>query len=312
MYHIVTGGAGYIGSHLAEDMVSRGDRVTVIDDLSSGTYMTEGARFVKVDLRDGAAVGKLDIDGGATIIHLAADPNVKESMEDVIGHFHKDVTATLNVLELARRHDAKAFVFASSSVVYGDARIIPTKESNLKRPISNYGTFKLMSEHLVEQYAVSYGIRSTALRLANVVGGRTSHGIIPDIIAKLRLNSSELEILGDGRQQKSYIYITDVISAINVVVQKPKEGFRALNVGSADSLTVKEMADIICEEMGIKPVYRYAGAHDGRGWKGDVKVMLLDTTGLRRLGWSPAMSSREAFRQAVRDLLAAKKKAPGR
>jgi UDP-glucose 4-epimerase len=303
MQYIVTGGAGYIGGHLTDRLVSEGNEVMVLDDLSSGKYENSGSRLVKVNLIDSDATGRLQLPRKATFVHLAADPNVRSSMDNVVDHFDRDVTATLNTLELARRSDAKSFLFTSSSVVYGDAKKMPTPETYQLKPISNYGIFKMMSEELVEYYSRTYGIKSTSLRLANITGGRATHGIVPDFINKLRKDQKSLEILGDGKQRKSYVYMTDLIDAIMLVISRQSSGYRVLNVGNSDSVSVNEMAGIISGEMGLKPKYVYRNEFGGRGWKGDVKVMLLDTKMIQKLGWKPSVSSSEAVRKAASDLL---------
>ncbi len=307
MQYIVTGGAGYIGGHLVDRLVSEGHEVIVLDDHSAGTYSHQGSRFVKVNLIDSAAVEKLALPAKATIVHLAADPNVRSSMDNVVDHFNRDVTATLNTLELSRRIGAKSFIFTSTSVVYGDAKKMPTPETYKLNPISNYGLFKMMCEELVEYYARNYGIKSTVLRLANITGGRATHGIVPDFIEKLRKDPKSLEILGDGNQRKSYVYITDLIEAISLAIRKSTATYRVLNVGNVDYISVNEMADIICGEAGLKPERVYRNEFGGRGWRGDVKVMLLDTRRIQRLGWKPSVSSRDAVRRAARDLLDAGK-----
>ena len=265
-----------MGGHLVDSLVSDGS-VTILDDLSTGKYHNEKAKLVKVDLAGKKTTEGLSLDTGSTFFHLAANPSVKDSMEDIVNHFHGDVTTTLNALELARKYDAKTFIFTSTSVVYGDAKKIPTPESYPTRPISNYGLFKLMGEHLVEKYSEDYGIKSTVFRIANVTGGRTSHGVTLDFINKLKQNKQKLVILGDGNQRKSYVYITDTINALRLAAKKIPNRFRVLNLGSNDYITVKEIADIICSEMGLSPTYEYDNKFDGRGWKGDVKIMLLET-----------------------------------
>ncbi len=302
MEYIVTGGAGYIGGHMVDSLVN-GNKVTVLDDLSSGSYMNKASKFIKVDLSDRNAVENLDLEKGSCIIHLAANPSVIDSMRDVGRHFRQDVTATLNTLELARRIDASKFIFASSSVVYGDAKKIPTPENYRLKPISNYGLFKFFGEELVERHSHDYGIKSVSMRLANVIGGRSNHGIIPDFIAKLRNNPQELNILGDGRQRKSYIYISDVIAAMNILSKKKVSGHLRINIGNTDSVSVNEIADYVTGGMGLHPKYSYNNSNAGRGWKGDVKVMLLDIRKMQKLGWNPTLSSALSVKTAVKDLL---------
>ena len=302
MYYIVTGGAGYIGGHLVDELTNEGKEVIVIDDFSNGNYINNKAKYLKIDLRD-KSILNLKIPDESIIYHLAANPDVRTSMIDPYEHFTRDVEATFNLLELARRNDAKLVIFASSSTVYGESDKIPTPENAELKPISNYGIFKLLGEQLLEYYSRVYGIKGVSVRLANVIGGRTSHGVIKDFVEKLRKNPSKLEILGNGRQRKSYIYITDTIEAFKVIENKSEKSYDVYNVGNEDWITVDEIAKIVEEEMGLTPIHEYKDRGDGRGWEGDVRFMLLDISKVKKLGWIPKYSSAQAVRLAVRDLI---------
>ncbi|BCU70510.1 NAD-dependent epimerase/dehydratase family protein [Stygiolobus caldivivus] len=302
MSYVVTGGAGYIGGHLVDHLVGEKNEVIVIDDFSNGNYINNQAKYLKIDLRDKSAFS-LRIPKGSILYHLAANPDVRTSMIDPFEHFSRDVEVTFNVLELARRNDVSLFIFASSSTVYGETDKIPTPESAELKPISNYGIFKLVGEQLVEYYSRIYGIKGISVRLANVTGGRVSHGVIKDFIEKLRKNPNKLEILGNGKQRKSYIYITDTISAFRILEKKSEKTYDAFNIGNEDWITVNEIAQIIEEEMGLVPVHEYVDRGDGRGWEGDVRFMLLDVTKIKRLGWAPKYSSAQAVRYAARDII---------
>ena len=301
MVYIVTGGAGYIGGHLVDELVNKGEEVIVIDDFSNGSYINYHAKYIRKDLR--ADLKDLSIPKNSIIYHLAANPDVKTSMVNIREHFERDVLVTLNVLELARKFDAEKVIFASSSTVYGETDRIPTREDELLKPISNYGLFKLFGELMMEFYSRNYGIPTVSVRLANVTGGRVTHGVIKDFIEKLRRNPKKLEILGNGKQRKSYIYISDTISAFRVIERNTRSGYSVFNVGNEDWITVDEIARIIEEEMGVSPVHVYIDAGDGRGWIGDVRFMLLDISKLKQLGWKPNYSSAEVVRLAVRDII---------
>ncbi|AAK40511.1 NAD-dependent epimerase/dehydratase family protein [Saccharolobus solfataricus] len=303
--YIVTGGAGYIGGHLVDYLISKNLEVIVIDDLSYGKYRNEKAKFVMFDLRQnmGELVEKLE--KNPIIYHLAANPDVRTSMINVEEHFERDVKVTLNVMELARRVDAEKVIFTSSSTVYGETSKIPTPESEELKPISNYGLFKLLCENIVKYYAEQYGIKSISTRLANITGGRVSHGVVIDFIKKLKDNPNLLEILGNGKQRKSYLYIDDLIEAFVMLEKKVNRIYDVFNIGNNDSITVDEIAKIVIDEMKLSPRITYKNpTADGRGWPGDVRLMLLDISKIsREVGWSPKMSSREVIRQAVKDLL---------
>jgi UDP-glucose 4-epimerase len=302
MSYVITGGAGYIGSHLVDALTKLYNDIVVIDDFSNGNYVNKKAKYLKIDLRD-SSTSSLKIQAGSILYHLAANPDVRTSMINSYEHFSRDVIATFNVLEMARRNDVSLLVFASSSTVYGETDKIPTPENAELKPISNYGVFKLLGEHLLEYYSRVYGIKGISIRLANVTGGRVSHGVIKDFVEKLRKNPYKLEILGNGKQRKSYIYITDVIDAFLTLEKKFNGLYDAFNVGNEDWITVDEIAKIVEEEMNLTPVHEYIDKGEGRGWVGDVRFMLLDISKIKQLGWKPNYSSAQAVRLAVRDLI---------
>ena len=315
-YVVVTGGAGFIGSHLVDALAAQGYRVGVVDDLSSGSLGNlaqhagrEYFTFVRGDLRrlDG---GWIDVFRGAeAVFHYAANPEVRVSVTEPRLHFEENVVATFNVLEACRLLDIPTLVFASTSTVYGDARVIPTPEDyHPLEPISVYGASKLASENMITAYSKLYGLRALILRYANIIGPRSNHGVIVDFIGKLRENPGRLEILGDGSQRKSYLHIYDAVDAtLHLYNHLVEDGWRykVFNVGSRDWVTVREIADIVVEEMGLSRVeYIYKPATpDGRGWPGDVKQMLLDTGRLESTGWKPRWNSRQAVRRTVQQLL---------
>lgn len=302
--YIVTGGAGYIGSHLVDHLVSRNFKVIVIDDFSFGKYINKKAITIKYDLRLSNLNELINrVEKGGIIYHLAANPDVRTSMINVEEHFERDVKVTLNVMELARKIDAEKVIFTSSSTVYGETDKIPTPESEEPKPISNYGLFKLLCENIIKYYAHQYGIKSIVTRLANITGGRVSHGVVVDFIRKLNQNPNILEILGNGKQKKSYLYIDELIDAFILLENKVNTTYDIYNIGNTDWITVNEIAEIVIEEMKLNPKIVYIDAGDGRGWPGDVRFMLLDISKIKSLGWSPKRGSKETIRQAVRDLL---------
>ncbi|MHC1629240.1 MAG: NAD-dependent epimerase/dehydratase family protein [Candidatus Nezhaarchaeales archaeon] len=311
---VVTGGAGFIGSHLSASLTARGFNVTVLDSLASGRLenienllKAKGFRFMKSDLKNDDFVKAFN--GVDVVFHFAANPEVKASTIDPRRHFEENVIATFNVLEACRACGVELLVFASSSTVYGDAEQIPTPEGySPLEPISIYGACKLACEKLVTTYAKLYGIKSLIVRYANIIGPKSNHGVIIDFIDKLKKNPRELEILGDGTQKKSYLHVYDAIDAtlhLLDVFKRSGKTYDIYNVGNEDWITVKEIADIIIEEMGLKNVkYRFKhGTINGRGWPGDVKFMLLDISKLKATGWKPRWNSREAVKKTVRQIL---------
>ena len=310
---LVTGGAGFLGSHLVDRLMDEGYGVTVIDNLSSGCVKNVESwldnpsfKFVKGDLKN---LGKWleefkDVD---VVFHYVANPEVRVSVTEPKVHFEDNLQATFNVLEACRLFKTPYLVFASTSTVYGDAKLIPTPEDYRPlQPISVYGAVKLACETLIGVYTRLYGLKALILRYANVVGPRMRHGVIIDFIRKLRDDPKRLEILGDGSQRKSYLYVEDAVGAtlevMNRVLDEDVSQLCIYNVGSEDWVNVKEIADIVAEAMDLRDVeYVYRPAtSDGRGWLGDVKNMLLDIKKLRSLGWRPKMNSAEAVKETVR------------
>ena len=312
---LVTGGAGFIGSHLVDALMVRGFHVKVVDNLSSGNLKNvEGwigdSRFelVQGDLKDldvaCGSVGDVDV-----VFHLAANPDVRLGEVDPSVHFRENLLVTFNVLEAMRRSErARRIVFASTSTVYGEPKVFPTPEDyGPLLPISVYGAAKLGCEALIASYCHTFDLQGIILRFANIVGSRSNHGVVIDFIRKLKENPAELEILGDGTQSKSYLHVKDLVDAFFVVLNRFGEGefVEIYNVGSLDQIDVVRVAEVVCEEMGLRDVaFRFTGGVDGgRGWRGDVKMMLLSTDKLVNLGWRPKLNSEEAVRLSCRELL---------
>ena len=305
MFSVVTGGAGFIGSHLVDALVARGDRVTVIDNLSAGTrenlarHLENGA--VTVVMADLLEDGWEDhLEGAEMVFHLAADPDVRQSAVTPGQQVQQNIVATERVLDAVRHHGVRNIAFTSTSTVYGEASVIPTPEEYTPlEPISVYGATKLACEALISAYSHSYGIRSTSFRFANIIGPRSGHGVIPDFVRKLRENPRELEILGDGSQTKSYLEVSQCVQAMLFAVDHARDPVNVYNIGSEDWIDVTAIADIVVRALGLSRVkYRYTGGE--RGWVGDVPRMLLSIDRLKALGWKPGMGSRESVVAAAR------------
>jgi UDP-glucose 4-epimerase len=250
------------------------------------------------------------VDGVEVVFHLAANPEVRVGEVDPSVHFRENLLVTFNVLEaMGKSSAAKLIVFFSSSTVYGEPAVFPTCEDyGPLLPISVYGASKLGCEALICAYCYTFGVRGLVFRLANIVGGRSSHGVIIDFVRKLRENPRELEILGDGSQSKSYLHVKDCVDAVFHALKHfldKKGALEVYNVGSLDKVDVKRIAEIVSEEMGLQNVeFKLTGGVDGgRGWKGDVKTMLLSADKLSNLGWKPSLNSEEAVRLSCRELL---------
>lgn len=312
---VVTGGAGFIGSHLVDRLQGLFEKIIVLDNLSSGSIENVrhhfGKKYFSLEAIDLKFYKDLDniFESVESVFHYAANPEVRVSVFDPRLHFEENLLSTFNVLEGCRKHDVPYIVFASTSTVYGDARTIPTPEEYFPlEPISVYGGCKLACENLLITYSKLYGIRSLILRYANVIGPRSGHGVIFDFINKLKKDSSVLEILGDGLQKKSYMHVEDAVDATVHLYKNfltSKKDYEIYNVGNDDWITVKEIADIVVKEMGLHDIkYHFSPATaDGRGWLGDVKFMLLDISKLKSTGWMPKMSSEQAVKSVVKYFL---------
>ncbi|ASA76751.1 NAD-dependent epimerase/dehydratase family protein [Thermococcus sp. 5-4] len=311
---LVTGGAGFIGSHLVDRLMEDGHEVRVLDDLSAGTLDNlkrwlnhERFEFIEGDMRDAETVENA-IDGIEVVFHLAANPEVRIGSQSPELLYETNVLITYNLLNAMKDSGVKSLVFTSSSTVYGDAEIIPTPEDYAPlEPISVYGGAKLAAEALISGYAHTFDFKALIFRLANIIGERSNHGVIYDFINKLRRNPEELEILGDGTQRKSYLHVSDTVDGMLHIFEAFKKGNKRVdfyNLGNDDWITVKEIAEIVSEEMKLKPVFRFTGGVDGgRGWKGDVKFMRLSIEKAKKTGWKPKLDSYEAVRRTVRELL---------
>ncbi len=302
---LITGGAGFIGSNLIEKLAEKNE-VIVIDNLSGGRKefiepFLDKIKFYKVDLLNNV---NDYFSGVEEVWHLAADPSVKDSS---IQTFFRDLEITKNVLEACRKNKVKRILFTSSSTVYGESEL-NTPENCETKPISFYGGTKLSCESLISNYCSLYKIQGFLFRFANIIGKNSTHGVIYDFIGKLSKNKEELKILGDGKQTKSYLSVSDCINGMLIARDKAKEKINIFNLGSRDKTNVKEIAEIVVEEMisslQKKPKFKFTGGVDnGKGWKGDVKEMLLDISKLQKLGFTPKNSSKEAVREAVRETI---------
>lgn len=314
MKTLVTGGAGFIGSHLVDKLMSSGLDVTVFDNLSSGYIKniekwihSDRFELVKGDLLNEQEIKKA-VQGCKAIYHLAANPEVDAKKASPKDHFNQNIKATFNLLEAIRADGcARRLNFTSSSTVYGDSEVFPTPENyGPLKPISLYGATKLACEGLITAYSSMYDFRSSIYRLANIVGPRSDHGVIFDFLNKLEENPHELEVLGDGSQSKSYLYVTDCVEGL-IIGNLSTEHVSIYNMGSEDWISVLEIAKIVKEETGnLQATIKLTGGVDGgRGWKGDVKYMQLGMDKLKALGWKPKYNSSEAVRltaKAIRSL----------
>lgn len=306
---LVTGGAGFIGSYLVDRLTEKGDIITVFDNLSSGKIgfiekHLENPDFtlIKGDLLDYNEIERAceDID---FIFHIAANPDVRLGASNTKVHFDQNILATYNLLEAMRKNGVKKILFTSTSTIYGEAHIMPTPENyGPLIPISLYGASKLACEALITSYSHTFDMQAWVFRFANIVGPRSTHGIIVDFIRKLRENPAQLEILGDGKQEKSYLHVSECVDAILFAIEKSKEDVNIFNIGSEDTISATKIGKIIVEEMRLSGVkFIYTGGN--RGWRGDVPRMRLDIEKLKVIGWKPVCTSERSVRETVKALI---------
>jgi len=306
---VITGGAGFIGSHVADALVGEAE-VVAIDHLKAGKRanlaeaIKAGATLVKRDLLRAdlrPIFRRADV-----VYHFAANPDVRLDRRGTKPTIDENIVATHRVLEACRAASVPRIVFPSTSTIYGEAKVVPTPEDySPLEPISVYGASKLAGEALLSAYAHTFGVQALVFRLANVVGPRSGHGVVVDLVRKLGRNPKRLEILGsDPGTAKSYVHLDDVMAGIRAGERGPSGPFSVYNLGSEDAITVRALADAICEELGLEGV-EYAwtgGAGGGRGWTGDVRTMQLAIDRLKRTGWRPRKTSEQAVRAAARDV----------
>ena len=305
---VVTGGAGFIGSHLVDRLVKRDEHVVVLDNFSSGELeflydSVEEITVIDIDLLKDDFENYLK--GAKIVYHLAANPEVQLGITKPEVMQEQNVDVTERVLKAMKNVGCDRIVFTSTSTVYGDAKKIPTPETAELKPISAYGSSKLDAEKLIETYCKEHNFRGVSYRFANCVGPRSNHGVTYDFVNKLKDKSDELEILGDGKQHKSYFHVEDCISGM--LAKAPGElcekgEFVTLNVGSKDAISVVTLANEVCKALKLKNVeYKFTGGIDGgRGWKGDVKKMRLDIKKLKSHGWDPQYTSRKAINETAK------------
>ncbi len=298
---LITGGAGFIGSHLAERLVRGGDSVTVVDDLSHGerTWMPEETTFVNGDLTERETAESALTDTIDIVYHLAASKVVNSP--NPRRQFEENSRMTYNLLERMADVGVSKIVFTSSSTVYGEAPNPTPEDFGPLEPISVYGASKLADEGLLSATAHSNDLTVWNFRFANIIGPRLRGAVIPDFIEKLSTNPDRLQILGDGRQEKSYMYVSDCINAMLHVIDRTGDPVNTFNLGTGTTTSVNQIADIVSDVMGLDPRYEYTGTE--RGWPGDVRRMRLSTEKLLATGWEPDQSSDEAVERAARRLV---------
>jgi UDP-glucose 4-epimerase len=306
---LVTGGCGFIGSHLIDDLLGRGCGVTNVDSMATGfeefvSHHAGNPNFDNrtFDLKDKPRLVE-SMKGADVVFHFAANADIRRGLEDTFRDLERNVLTTHNVLEAMRLDDVKEIVFASSAAVYGEQARFPTPEDAPKSQTSFYGASKLSSEAFIEAFCEAYGMRCWMFRFVSVVGERHPHGVTFDFVRKLLANPRELEIFGNGKQRKSFLYVKDCVKGFMHAYQHAPGKVNVFNIGNVDTIEVNAVADAVVEEMGLKDVrYRYTGGD--RGWIGDAPIVHLSIDRLRALGWEPTVGVEEGIRRTARWLMA--------
>ena len=286
---LITGGLGFIGLNLIDQLILFKPKNIVIfdnDPTKLENIDDDLNKNVKIILGDILEIQNIEIPKIDMIFHLAAQTSVPFSVNNPESDFNTNVVGSFRILEYARKNGIKELIFASSGgTVYGETQTFPTPEDQSLSPISNYGASKAAIEMFVQSYSFLYNMKITTLRLGNIFGPRSIHGVIFDFFIKLKNDNTQMEILGDGLQNKSYLYIDDCISAILITSSRDQIDYQAYNISYPKQITVNKIAKIVCDELGFSPKFYYTGGK--RGWEGDVIKGSLDVSKITNLGWEP-------------------------
>ncbi|HEV7298871.1 MAG TPA: NAD-dependent epimerase/dehydratase family protein [Tepidisphaeraceae bacterium] len=310
--YFIVGGAGFIGSHLVRHLLADEPdaAVAIYDNFSSGREWHLGENLssprvtiVRGDVKDLPALTAA-MAGHEHVYHFASNPDIAKAVKQPDIDFWEGTYLTQNVLEAMRQSGVKKLTYASGSGVYGDTGSTPVYEDYAPLlPISTYGASKLAGEALINAYCYMFDMAALAFRFANVVGPHQTHGVSYDFIRRLMEDPTQLAILGDGQQSKSYVHVDDVVSALRFVAARGMSGFGYYNVATEDYVTVREIADLVCARLGITgTTYHFGGG--ARGWKGDVPLVRFDSSKLRALGWRNGRTAVQALQDSIDSMIA--------
>jgi UDP-glucose 4-epimerase len=302
---LVTGAAGFIGSHMVDRLLSAGHRVVGFDNLSTGQIrFLENAlarsefALHQADLLDGKSLAQA-MEGVELVVHFAANADVRFGTEHPRKDLDQNTIATWNVLEAMRERNCKRIIFSSTGSVYGEPDIFPTPET-CPFPIqtSLYGASKLAAEGLIQAYCEGFGMQGYIFRFVSILGERYSHGHVFDFYQQLAEHPEHLHVLGNGHQRKSYLFVQDCIDAILTAIDRAKDKVNIFNLGTDEYCEVNDSIGWICEYLGLHPKLTYSGAE--RGWVGDSPFILLDCSRIRALGWRPRLTIKQAVLATIK------------
>jgi UDP-glucose 4-epimerase len=310
--YLIVGGAGFIGSHFTDRLLGEAgtEAVTLYDNFSSGRdwhyarwVADRRLTVVRADVRDQDRL--LDaMRGHEVVVHLASNPDIARAVTEPAIDFDQGTVLTHAVIESMRRAGVGTILYASGSGLYGDlGELEATEDHGPLIPISTYAASKLAGEAMIAAYSFMFGLVGRAFRFGNVVGPRQTHGVGFDFVRRLAADPSRLRILGDGRQSKSYVHVSDVVEAVLTALHRETAPYQVYNVATGDYVTVSEIADMAVEVAGLprgSVTYEFTGGD--RGWKGDVPVVRMNSDRIRALGWANRLTAAEALRSSLQAL----------
>lgn len=306
---LITGGAGFIGSHLCDALLDQNHDIVVVDNLILGKIEnishligSEKFKFIEEDLLNAEKLLRIfEEQSFEMVFHLAANSDIQKGSKDPEVDFNLTFKTTFNVLQCMKEFNVNKLFFASTSAIYGETTELLTENFGPLQPVSNYGAGKLASEAFISAFCANYNIQTWITRFPNVVGERFTHGVIYDFIHKLKDNPQELLVLGNGEQNKPYLYVKDLVEGILFVCNNSHERFNVYNLGSYTRTKVKEIALMVIEEMGLNATINYTGGD--RGWIGDVPEFKYDLNKINSLGWEAKKNSNDSVRIAIQKAL---------
>ena len=298
---LVTGCAGFIGSNLVESLLDKNYIITGVDNFRKGkkkfitkNLVKKNFKFIKIDLLNKNDLGRLFKQKFDIVFHFAANADVRKGHLNPLNDLKYNTIMTSKLLEECRKSKIKRFVFCSTGSIYGETRVIPTPE-NVNFPIqtSMYGASKLACEGLIQAYSEAYGLKSYIYRFVSILGPNYSHGHVIDFYKKLYKNKNILKVLGDGNQRKSYLHVNDCINAILLTIKKSKNKINIFNLGTNETITVKESVKLICKNLNLDPEINFLGGK--RGWVGDVPHIHLKINKIKKMGWKPKYTIKQSI-----------------